>query len=369
MKKLLSALLSLALLITLVRVDVYASTAKMYNSVCDGMIAIDKTSPTSTQINISEVYYKALNKYGDTGSCQAHIEFWTQPDPKPEQMSAKHYAIDQHYLLTVNHKCSGFYRVTIASHINDSESAVDIYKWEFEIRNGETFSGNNIPTMYLTSEASYTKAMDNKEAEEKTAEKLIAAPVLKNVVNKQHSLFYFSLKKPGKINKSIKNVYIQYSVLDTNKNRIVHSGKLKQHTGIGLYQLSLDYLERGIYYIQARFFDKKNNKAVSKWSKKYVFPGSIAYKYDATRKTVKSHSVKLKWYGNRGVKKYTVYAGYSMNKLKKVGTTKTNSFKVTKIGKSKINLTKGMYFSVVAKVKYNKHTYYTDKTSRIYCAL
>lgn len=65
----------------------------------------------------------------------------------------------------------------------------------------------------------------------------------------------------------------------------------------------------------------------SKWKTSYGIT-SPRYNVNGSRKTIKNKSVVVKWKKVPGAKSYDIYAGRSLKKLKKIGTTEKGSYKV-----------------------------------------
>lgn len=97
----------------------------------------------------------------------------------------------------------------------------------------------------------------------------------------------------------------------------------------------------------------------SKWKSGYGIT-SPRYNVDGSRKTIKNKSVVVKWKKVTGATSYDVYAGRSLKKLKKIGTTKKGSYKV----KSFSFVNKTLVICVVSKGKiYGKNVNSTKLNS------
>nr|MCR5785108.1 hypothetical protein [Eubacterium sp.] len=121
-----------------------------------------------------------------------------------------------------------------------------------------------------------------------------------------------------------------------------------------LYISSSAITKRTIYYIQARTYayDSSYNKVYSGWSDKKYFISRPDVKTSATKKTLSTHSVTLKWYKVTGATKYIVYCSTKQSSgYKKVGTTTKTSLKVTKFKNKTISFTSKKYFKIIAVTK------------------
>ena len=150
---------------------------------------------------------------------------------------------------------------------------------------------------------------------------------------------------------------VEYRVVNKKTGRTISRGvSYSTYNYVSVGKADVVYVSlRSFYYgddgetIYSDWSSKKNNKA-------YALR-HVSMKTKDTKKTIKKHSVTLKWNKVSGAKNYTIYGKQrSGKKWYKLKTTKNNYLKVTKINKKTINTVNTVEFKIVANTSVNGKT-------------
>lgn len=169
-----------------------------------------------------------------------------------------------------------------------------------------------------------------------------------------------------------KNLYLQwkpspsisgYEIDIYNKNnKKIKTYKSYNSDSSGNYFATIKKLKRSMFY-KARIRGYAKLSSGKKYGKANEIYIAKQPKMKKSPYVQSSNSLNLNWEKTAGASGYTIYAGTSYNKLKKLATTKKTSYNISKINKKKLTTYKYYYFNVVPFKKAKGKTYYGDKSS------
>lgn len=247
-----------------------------------------------------------------------------------------------------------------ATFVWDAVTNADSYN-VYIVENGvEKFVGNTVTPNYTVT------GLDNNTKYEFSVESVTATTTY-NVVSGKATISSESINLvPDKVkninvydtknycyNVEVKdnNIYAseyEYRVYKYNKNKVITKWEDTASTLLANEKLN----SRTFYKIKVRPFTYVNgNKVYGEWSDFKYFGLNLRLK---ASRTSDSTDITLSWKKMRGAKSYTIYiSDKKKSGYKKVGTTKKNSFVITKFKKKTLK-NKKYYVYVVANGKYNK---------------